>query len=468
LSASIYDVIILGAGPAGYVCAIRAAQLGLKTSVVEREFLGGVCLNLGCIPSKALLRNAEVIRTVRDGGKDFGFETGPVRADYAAAVRRSRQISGRMVKGVEFLLRKNAVDVYRGRARIPAPGSVRVERSADGGMDVLSARNIVIASGARASSLPGVVPDGSRILTYREAIVQETLPSSAVIVGGGPIGLEFATLWSSYGVPVTIVELLPRIAPLEDPDVSAELARAFNRRGIQIRTGSAVRSVSVSGDSAAVQIESDGKTESLSGGQVLLATGFRPNSEDLGLESLGVAVEKGRIAIDARMATNVPGIWAIGDVTGKLMLAHVGSAMGIACAENIASPGSGAVLEYDFLPRAVFSHPQLASFGWTEEQAAAHGAAPRTARFPFQANGKALGLGEYAGFVKLVADSKKGALLGAHLVGPEVTELLPELTLARRAGLTAHEIARNVHTHPTLSETLMEAAHGLDGGYIHL
>jgi len=468
VSAPSYDVVVLGAGPAGYVCAIRAAQLGLKTAVVEKEFLGGVCLNLGCIPSKALLRNAEVIRTVRGGGKEFGFETGEVRIDYSAAVRRSRQVSGRMVKGVEFLLKKNAVDVYRGAARIAAAGRVEVGRTADGAQDELAARNIVVATGAQAASLPGMTPDGSRILTYREAIVQESLPSAAVIVGGGPIGLEFATLWNAYGVPVTIVEMLPRIAPLEDEDVSAELARAFARRGIQIRAGSRVRSIAISGESATVEIESDGGTESIAGGQVLLATGFRPNSAGLGLEALGVEIEKGRIAVDARMATNVPGIWAIGDVTGKLMLAHVGTAMGIACAENIAAPGSGAALDYDFLPRAIFSQPQAASFGWTEAQAAGRGFSVQTARFPFQANGKALGLGEYAGWVKLVADGKRGTLLGAHLVGPEVTELLPELTLAHRAGLTVPEIARNVHAHPTLSETLMEAAHGLDGGYIHL
>jgi dihydrolipoamide dehydrogenase len=466
VTASLYDVVILGAGPAGYVCALRAAQLGLKTAVVEKEFLGGICLTLGCIPSKALLRSAEIIHILRTGGKEFGFETGEVRADFPAAVRRSRRISARMVKGVEFLLRKNAVEIVRGSARIRGPGVVEVS-GAEGGVSSLAAGHIVIATGARPFSPPGITPDGTRILTYREAILQETLPASAVIIGGGPIGLEFATLWNAYEVPVTIVEMLPRIAPLEEEETSAELTKRFSRRGIEIRAGSAVTSVQPSEGGVTLQIQTGGTMESLEAGQVLLAAGFRPNSENLGLESLGVAVEKGRIVVDKRMATNVPGIWAVGDVTGKLMLAHVGSAMGKACAENIAG-GTGAVLEYEFLPRATYAQPQVASFGLTEAQAAERGFSVQTVRFPFQANGKALGIGDYGGWAKLIVDKNRGTLLGAHLVGPEVTELLPELTLGRMAGLNAAMIARNVHAHPTLSEVLMEAAHGLDGGYLHL
>ena len=467
MPASPYDVIVIGAGPAGYVCAIRAAQLGLKTAVAEKEFLGGVCLNVGCIPSKALLRNAEIIRLLKTGGREFGFETGEVRADYPAAVKRSRQVSGRMVKGVEFLLKKNSVDVLRGSARIREPGAVMLT-PAEGGAEILyPARHIVVATGARPAVPPGIVPDGTRILTYREAILQETPPSSAVIIGGGPIGLEFATIWNAYGIPVTIVEMLPRIAPLEDEDSSAELAKMFTRRGIEIRTGSMVKSAELTASGVKMQLQTAAGGESLEAGQVLVAVGFRPNSENLGLDSLGVAVEKGRIAVDERMATSIPGIWAVGDVTGKLMLAHVGSAMGKACAENIAGK-RGAVLDYDYLPRGIYSQPQVASFGLTVSQAAARGIPVRTARFPFQANGKALGLGDYGGWVKLIVDEKKGTLLGAHLIGPEVTELLPELTLARQAGLGIEAIARNVHAHPTLSEVLMEAAHGLDGGYMHL
>jgi dihydrolipoamide dehydrogenase len=465
--ASPYDVIVIGAGPAGYVCAIRAAQLGLKTAIAERESLGGVCLNVGCIPSKALLRNAEVVRILKNGGREFGFETGEVRVDYAAAVKRSRQVSARMVKGVEFLLKKNSVDILRGSAFLREPGAIELTSAESGSATHLATKHIVLATGARPALPPGIVPDGQRILTYREAILQETLPSSAVIIGGGPIGLEFATIWNAYGVPVTIVEMLPRIAPLEDEEASAELAKMFARRGIELHTGSMVKSAEISGNVVNLQLQTAAGDESLEAGQVLVAVGFRPNSENLGLESLGVAMDKGRIVVDERMATNIPGIWAVGDVTGKLMLAHVGSAMGKACAENIAGK-HGAVLDFDFLPRAIYSHPQVASFGLTESQAAARGIPVRTARFPFQANGKALGLGEYGGWVKLIVDEQQGTLIGAHLVGPEVTELLPELTLARQAGLGIEAIARNVHAHPTLSEALMEAAHGLDGGYIHL
>jgi dihydrolipoamide dehydrogenase len=465
--ASPYDVIVIGAGPAGYVCAIRAAQLGLKTAVAEKESLGGVCLNVGCIPSKALLRNAEVVRILKNGGREFGFETGEVRVDYAAAVKRSRQVSARMVKGVEFLLKKNSIDVLRGSACLREPGAIELTPVEGGSATRLTAKHIVLATGARPVLPPGIVPDGERILTYREAILQETLPASAVIIGGGPIGLEFATVWNAYGVPVTIVEMLPRIAPLEDEEASAELAKNFARRGIEIRTGSRVTSARSSAGGVALQVQTDSATGNLEAGQVLVAVGFRPNSENLGLESLGVAMDKGRILIDERMATNIPGVWAVGDVTGKLMLAHVGSAMGKACAENIAGL-RGAVLDYDYLPRAIYSHPQVASFGLTESQAAARGISVRTARFPFQANGKALGLGDYGGWVKLIAEAQQGTLIGAHLIGPEATELLPELTLARQAGLGIEAIARNVHAHPTLSEVLMEAAHGLDGGFIHL
>jgi dihydrolipoamide dehydrogenase len=449
------------------VTGVQTCALPIWTAIVEKEFLGGVCLNFGCIPSKALLRNAEIIHTLKTGGKEFGFETGEIRADYSAAVRRSRQVSNRMVKGVEFLLKKNAIDVHRGSAVIREPGVVELAGREDSQPVLLHAQHIVVATGARPAIPPGLLPDGKRILTYREAILQETPPDSAVIVGGGPIGLEFATLWNAYGIPVTIVEMLARIAPLEDEDASAELAKAFTRRGIELRTGSMVKSAQILDGGVRLVVQTGDGSERIDTGQVLLATGFRPNSENLGLEALGVALEKGRIVVDERMATSIPGIWAIGDVTGKLMLAHVGSAMGIACAENIAS-GSGAVLEYDFLPRAIYSQPQVASFGLTESRAAARGYTIRIARFPFQANGKALGLGEYGGWVKLIADGKTGTLLGAHLVGPEVTELLPELTLAYRSGLPAEAIARNVHAHPTLSEVLMEAAHGLGGGFIHL
>jgi dihydrolipoamide dehydrogenase len=466
MSDSSFDVVILGAGPAGYVCAIRAAQCGLTVAVVEKEYIGGVCLNVGCIPSKALLRNAEVIHTLRNGGREFGFETAEIQVDYSAAVRRSRQVANRLVKGVESLLKKNNVAVHRGRARVAGPGMVEVA-PLEGETHRLTARNIVIATGARPANPPGIRPDGRRILTYKEAILQPDLPPSAIIIGGGPIGLEFATLWNGYGVPVTVVEMLPRIAPLEDEEVSAELARLLIRRGIRLFTGAQVESVEGLDPVVRLRLQSGPQGEVMEAAQVLMATGFRPNSEDLGLEALGVAMEKGRVSVDERMATNVPGIWAVGDVTGRLMLAHVGSAMGYACAENIAGR-DGARLDYEYLPRGIFTRPQVASFGITETQAAARNLSVRVGRFPFQANGKALGLGDYAGWVKLVADAQTGSLLGAHMIGPEVTELLPELTLARQAGLPAAQIARNVHTHPTLGESVAEAAHGLNGEYLNL
>jgi dihydrolipoamide dehydrogenase len=461
-----YDVLVIGAGPAGYVCAIRAAQLGQRAAVVDREWLGGVCLNVGCIPSKALLRNAEVIHTVRHRGKEFGFEAQGLTFDYAAAVKRSRQASARLVKGVEFLMRKNKIDVHLGTARVVAPGQVELT-SADGKPSGLAARNIVIATGARPVMIPGTTADGRRVLTYREAILQESLPSSVVIVGAGPIGLEFATIWNSYGSQVTVVEMLPRLAPLEDEEVSAELGKAFAKLGIQVRTDARVEAIQSEAGRVKVNLAAGDKRETLEAEQVLMAIGFRPASDNVGLEALGVRMEKGRVLVDERMATTVAGIWAIGDVTGKLMLAHVGSAMGIVCAENIAGHPS-VTLDYEMMPRAIYSQPQVAAFGLTEAQAKARGLDVKVGRFPFQANGKALGLGDYTGWVKIISEARYGEILGAHMIGPEVTELLPELTLAQRMELTAEEIARNVHAHPTLSEVLMEAAHGLAGGYIHI
>lgn len=462
-----YDVLVIGAGPAGYVCAIRAAQLGKKVVLVEREWLGGVCLNVGCIPSKALLKNAEVAHTLRTRGKEFGFEVEGLKLDYAAAVRRSRQVAERLVKGVGFLMRKNGIEVRMATARLQDPGVVLLQ-TADGSETRLMAKDIVIATGARPAVLPGMAVDGERVLTYREAILRERLPKSAVIIGGGPVGLEFATIWNAYGSEITLVEMLPRLAPLEDEDVGKELAKAFTREGIQVLTGTRVEGVEALKTKVKVSVNGDGGQRLLEAEVALVATGFKPNSQDLGLESVGVRTdERGMVDIDQRMATNVPGIWAIGDVTGKLMLAHVGSAMGIVCAEAIAGQES-TVLDYRMLPRAIYCRPQVASFGWTEAEARAQGKETKVGRFSFQANGKALGLGDYSGWVKLVVEARYGEILGATLVGPEVTELLPELTLAQMMELTPAEIARNVHAHPTLSEALMEAAHAAEGRAIHI
>lgn len=462
-----YDVVVMGAGPGGYVCAIRAAQLGKKTAIVDRQWLGGVCLNVGCIPSKALLRNADVAHTLRERGKEFGFEVSGLKLDYAAAVKRSRQVSERLVKGVGFLMKKNAIDVHMGAAAFSEPHSLTVTGK-DGSTTTLSAKDIVIATGASSTMLPGVQVDGERVLTYQEAILQERLPKSVVIIGAGAIGLEFATVWNAYGVDVTLVEMLPRIAPLEDEEVSKELARAFTKRGIKALAGTKVDGIETAKAGVKVKVSSGEGSQVLEAEQALVAVGFKPNSQGLGLEAIGVKLgPRGLIEIDERMATNVPGVWAIGDVTGKLMLAHVASAMGIVCAENIAGVET-VVLDYISMPRATYSQPQVASFGLTEAQAQERGLQVRVGRFPFQANGKALGLGDYAGWVKLITDAKYGEILGAHMVGPEVTELLPELTLARMMELTPAEIARNVHAHPTLSEVLMEAAHDAEGHPIQM
>jgi dihydrolipoamide dehydrogenase len=462
-----YDVIVIGAGPGGYVCAIRAAQLRLKTAVVEKEFLGGVCLNIGCIPSKALLKNAEVAHTLRERGKEFGFEVEGLKLDFSAAVKRSRRVSGRLTRGVGFLMKKNKIDVHMGAAVFKDAHTLEVT-SEDGSMTTLSGKNIVVATGATTFVIPGVEVDGERVVTYREAILQEKLPQSVIIVGAGAIGLEFATVWSAYGAQVTIVEMLPRIAPLEDEDVSVELAKAFKKRGVNVMTGTKVESIETLKTKVKVKLSGPDGEQTLEAEQALMAIGFKPNSAGLGLEAAGVKLsERGMVEIDEHMATSVPGVWAIGDVTGKLMLAHVASAMGIICAENIAGVETIA-LDYEMMPRTTYSQPQIASFGITEAQAKERGFEVKVGRFPFQANGKALGLGDYVGWVKLVTDAKYGEILGAHMIGPEVTELLPELTLAQMMELTPAEIARNVHAHPTLSETLMEAAHEVEGHSIHM
>lgn len=462
-----YDVVVIGAGPAGYVCAIRCAQLKLNTAIIDKQWLGGVCLNIGCIPSKALLKNAEVAHTLRKRGKEFGFSLENLTFDYSIAVKRSRMASDRLTKGVGFLMKKNKIDVHMGTAKLVAQDQVEVTDS-DGNVENLEAKNIVIASGASAIVPSGWEIDGKHLLTYTEAILQENLPESVVIIGSGAIGVEFATIWNSYGVEVTIVEMLPHLVPLEDEEVSKELEKAFKKQGINVLTNHKVESVDTSEDKAKVVVSNEGEEKVLEAEQALVAIGVKPNSKNLGLSELGVHLsDKGMIEINEHMSTNIPSIWAIGDVTGKLMLAHVGSAQGIVCAENIAGIETY-TLDYEMLPKVTFSHPQVASFGMTEKIAAERGFEVKIGRFPFQANGKALGLGETTGWVKLISDAKYGEILGAHMIGPEVTELLPELTLAQMMEITPAEIARNVHSHPTLSETIMEAAHAAEGHSINI
>jgi dihydrolipoamide dehydrogenase len=462
-----YDVIVIGAGPGGYVAAIRATQLGLKTAIVDKQWLGGVCLNVGCIPSKSLLKNAEVAHTLRERGKEFGFSFDNLKLDFGSAVKRSRSVSDRLVRGVGFLMKKNGIDVHMGAAVLTARDAVQVTDK-DGKVSELKAKNIILATGASPIVIPGVTVDGEKVVTYWEAILQTKLPKSVVIIGGGAIGVEFATVWSSYGAQVTIVEMLPRIVPLEDEEVSSELAKAFQKRGIQVLAGTKVLSVTPTAEGVQVKVSGPDGEKTLDADQALMSIGFKPNSKGLGLEELGVAVsQRGFVEIDERMATNVPGIWAVGDLTGKFLLAHVASAMGVICAENIAGVET-TTIDYRMVPRATYCQPQVASFGLTEAQAKEAGHEVKVGRFPFQPNGKALGLGDYGGFVKIITDAKYNEILGAHMIGPEVTELLPELTLAQRNELTTAEIARNIHAHPSLSEVLMEAAEAAEGHSIHI
>ncbi len=466
-----YDVLFIGAGPAGYVGAIRAAQLGLKTAIVDKEWLGGVCLNVGCIPSKALLKNAALVRTLRTEAKTFGIRgVEHLEFDYAHAVRRSRQVSARLTKGVGFLMRKNGIEVYMGTARLLDPQTVQITPAEGGEPLRLEARHIVIATGARPLVPAGWPVDGERVLTYRAAILQTHRPASAIIIGGGAIGVEFATIWHSYGAQVTLVEMMPTLLPLEDEEIGKELGKAYQKQGIRVLTSHKVEAIAVTEQGVQVTVTDTrkGRSTVLEAEQALVAIGFRPNTEGLGLEEVGVRLtERGAIAVDERLATNLPGIWAIGDVTAKMMLAHVGSAQGIRVAEAIAGQNPPP-LDYEAMPRAVYGHPQVAAFGLSEAQARERGYDITVAKFPFQANGKALALNEGKGFIKLVVDKAYNEILGAHLIGPEVTELLPELTLARQMELTPYEISRNVHAHPTLSEVLMEVAHVALGEAIHI
>jgi dihydrolipoamide dehydrogenase len=469
MSEAIYDVVVIGGGPGGYVAAIRAAQLGLRVGLVEKEQLGGVCVNWGCIPTKALLRNAEVISLLGQG-KEFGFRVSGLETDFGAAVDRSRKVSERLVKGVGTLMRMNKIDVLEGTATLRSASAVEVALN-EGGTATLKCRNVIVATGGQARSIPGVAPDGEKVLTYREAIVLRDLPASAIVVGAGPIGMEFAHIWQTYGAQITVVEVLPRVLPLEDEEASKVIDRAFKRRKVRLLTGARVESVETTADGVQVRVADEEGEQVLEAERALIAIGVQPNSSGLGLETLGIKTDRGNIVIGESMRTNVPGVYAIGDVTGKLALAHVASAQGIVAAETIAVAENVAgaetrALDYEAMPRCTYCQPQVASFGLSEAEAKARGHETKVGRFPFLACGKALALGERDGFAKIVADAVSGEILGGHLVGPEVTELLPELVLARNWELTPEEIARSVHAHPTLSEAVMEAAHDVFGSAI--
>jgi dihydrolipoamide dehydrogenase len=460
LMSSHYDVVVLGAGPGGYTAAVRAAQLGLRAAVVEEKYWGGVCLNVGCIPSKALLRNAELAHIFHSEAKTFGI-SGEVTFDYGAAFQRSRKVADGRVKGVHYLMKKNAITEYDGRGTFLDANTIQVND------ETITFDNCIIAAGATTRLIPGTSLS-DRVVTYEEQIMTDQLPGSIIIAGAGAIGVEFAYVMHNYGVKVTIVEFLDRMVPLEDAEVSAELAKRYKRLGIEVLTSTRVDAIDDDGSSVKVTVTRGGQQQVLEADKVLQAIGFAPRVDGYGLEKTGVALtDRGAIAIDGRCRTNVPHIFAIGDVTAKLMLAHAAESMGIIAAETI---GDAETMELDYvmIPRATYCQPQVASFGYTEAQARDLGHDVKVVKFPFTANGKAHGLGDPNGFVKIISDNKYGELLGAHLIGPEVTELLPELTLAQQWDLTVHEVARNVHAHPTLGEAVKEAIHGLAGHMINM
>ena len=460
-----YDLVVLGAGPGGYVAAIRASQLGLNVAVIEKKYWGGVCLNVGCIPSKSLLRNTELAHILEHEKDKFGI-TGDASVDFGKTHERSRKVAGQMVKGVHYLMKKNKITEIDGWGTFTGPKTISVELN-DGDTDEVTADNVIIAAGATTRLIPGTELS-ERVVTYEEQILEDEVPDSIIIAGSGAIGVEFAYVMANFGVDVTIVEFLDRMVPTEDKEVSKELAKHFKKLGVKVMTSTKVESIDDSGDLVTVTVSKDGEEQKLEAAKVMQAIGFAPRLEGYGLEETGVeTTERGAIAVDARGRTNVDGVWAIGDVTGKLMLAHTAEAMGVVAAETIAGEET-IEIDFDMIPRATYCQPQIASFGYSEEQAKEKGYDVKVAKFPFSANGKAQGLGDGAGFVKVIADATYNEIIGAAMIGPDVTELLPALTLAQKWDLTADEVARNIFAHPTLSEAVKEAVEGIAGHMINL
>jgi dihydrolipoamide dehydrogenase len=455
VSGKSYDCIVIGGGPGGYVAAIRARQLGLSTALVERAELGGICLNWGCIPTKALLRTAELRHAFAEA-KDFGLETGELRINFSRVIARSRAVAERLSKGVAHLMRKNKVEVHDGSARFTGPGALRVE--GEGEAQELRAPHIIVATGARARTLPGIAPDEDRIWTYREAMVPTAMPRSLVVIGSGAIGIEFASFYADLGAEVNVVEILPHILPAEDDDVSAFAQRAFERRGIGIHTGVKLEALDVRGDGVVARVaQSNGQALTLEAERAILAVGVTGNVEDLGLEALGVRVERGHILIDEWCRTDAPGIYAIGDVAGPPLLAHKAMHEGVVCVEHIAGYPDAHPIDRSRIPGCTYSRPQVASVGLSERAAREAGYSVRVGRFPYQGNGKAIAIGEKEGLVKTVFDAATGELLGAHMVGAEVTEMIQGFALARSLEATEAELIQAVFPHPTLSETMHEA-----------
>jgi dihydrolipoamide dehydrogenase len=459
------DLVVVGSGPGGYVAAIRAAQLGQRVAVVEADRPGGICLNWGCIPTKALLRNAEVLQLFHRAA-EFGVTLDNLRADYGAAHARSRQVADRMSKGVEFLFRKNKIMLVPGRGELVGPGAVRV-RAAAGETRTLEARAVILATGAAPKSLPGVAIDGRRVISSDEALRLDRLPPSVVVIGAGAVGVEFADVFASYGVQVTIVEALPRLLPLEDEEIARHLARSFARRKIDVRAGARVHAVRPGADGVTVEIEQEGQAARLEAAVVLMAVGRGANTAGLGLDAVGVAVERGFVKVSPRMETSAPGVYAIGDVAGPPLLAHKASAEGVVAAEAAAGH-AGASVDYRAIPSCTYCHPQVASVGLTEAQARADGRAVAVGKYQFVANGKAQALAEPEGLVKIVAAAETGEILGVHIIGAEATELIAELTLGKTLEATVEEIGHTIHAHPTMAEAVMEAALDAMGQAIHL
>lgn len=465
MASTSFDLIVIGSGPGGYVAAIRASQLGLKVGIVERESLGGICLNWGCIPTKALLKSAQVFDYLKHP-QEYGLSAENVGFDFGAVVKRSRGVADGMSKGVSFLMRKNKIDVVTGTAKLKKAGEVEVT-AADGTKQTLTAKHIILATGARSRELPNLPIDGKKIIGYRQAMVLPTQPKKMVVVGSGAIGVEFAYFYATMGTDVTVVEFMPRIVPVEDEEVSKQLEKSFTKAGIKVMTNSTVEKVDTSGAGCVAHVKTPKGNITLEADVVLSAVGIQPNLENLGLEEVGVQVEKGRIKVDEMYRTTVPGIYAIGDIVPGPALAHVASAEGIICVEAITGHHPEP-LNYGNIPGCTYCSPEIASVGLTEAQAKEQGYEVKVGKFPFSASGKASAAGVKDGFVKVIFDAKYGEWLGAHLIGANVTEMIAEVVVARKLETTGHEIIKAVHPHPTMSEAIMEAAAAAYGEVIHL